>query len=314
VLRPGSGVPSVEITLGGDRFAAGGFEFRVVDQGDIGDLYTFCPTDEQPAAPPQEMKVEDRSLTTRTGLDVAWRNLNARWSRLGVYLRAIAGREAGSVRLFGSITNSRPDHRLRLHVKLDQSVTSSVALAPFEVVERPLLSEGGTETPSPTWPARGAVMAGGVAVFAEGVFEYEVIPEPPELAITLLRCVGTISQPQIATRGWAAGPDIPTPDAQMIGETYFSLSFLRGVLFEELPSTWERLELLGASSDAPGGGDLPDRGSLLDVEGAELSSVRKVDGVVEVRIWNPSSEAREARVAGRAVRLGPGRIETIRLD
>ena len=50
------------------------------------------------------------------------------------------------------------------------------------------------------------------------------------------------------------------------------------------------------------------------IEGAELSSVRKVDGAVEVRIWNPSQEPREAWVAGRFVRLGPARIETIRLD
>ena len=68
------------------------------------------------------------------------------------------------------------------------------------------------------------------------------------------------------------------------------------------------------TAEAPGGGDLPDSGSLLEIEGAELSSVRKVDGVVEVRIWNPSNEPREARVAGRAVRLGPARIETVRLD
>jgi len=37
------------------------------------------------------------------------------------------------------------------------------------------------------------------------------------------------------------------------------------------------------TAEAPGGGDLPDSGSLLEIEGAELSSVRKVDGVVEVR-------------------------------
>ena len=68
------------------------------------------------------------------------------------------------------------------------------------------------------------------------------------------------------------------------------------------------------TAEAPGGGDLPDTGSLLEIEGAELSSVRKVDGVVEVRIWNPSNEPREAKVAGRAVWLGPARIETVRLD
>jgi hypothetical protein len=78
---------------------------------------------------------------------------------------------------------------------------------------------------------------------------------------------------------------------------------------------WEDTAISGGSvALARGGGDLPDTGSLLEVEGAELSSVRKVDGHTEVRIWNPGRKAREARVAGRTIRLGPARIETIRLD
>jgi mannosylglycerate hydrolase len=216
--------------------------------------------------------------------------------------------------LSGTILNSRSDHRIRLHVALDEPVKGSVALSPFEVVERPLVSEGGTETASPTWPARGAVLAGGVALFQEGVFEYEVIPEPPELAVTLLRCVGTISRPEIPTRGWAAGPDIATPEAQMDGEHHFWLAVRRGVAPDQLPSSWERAVMVMPAGRGPGGGDLPDTGSFLEIQGAELSSVRKINGHTEVRIWNPTKEPRETRVAGRTIRLGPARIETIRLD
>src|SRR5438477_168731 len=182
-------------------------------------------------------------------------------------------------------------------------------------LSRPVTSEGGTETASPTWPARGAVLAGGIAVIQHGVFEYEVIPDPPEVAITLLRSVGTISRPQIATRGWAAGPDIPTPEAQMRGDhNNFWIWLRRGLNSEQLSRAWEEATMPRHTAEAPGGGDLPDTGSLLEIEGAELSSVRKVDGVVEVRIWNPSNEPREAKVAGRAVWLGPARTETVRLD
>jgi alpha-mannosidase len=304
----------VEISVENGRFATGGFEFRLMDEWDIGDLYTFCPMNDRAALTPEAMKIGDRAFTDGEGRLHEYQLLQATWVGLEVSLQASGRPSEASVAIWGSISNSRPNHRLRLHVRLAAQAAASVALAPFEIVERPLVSEGGTETPSPTWPARGAVLAGGVAVFGDGVFEYEVIPDPPELAITLLRSVGTISQPQLATRGWAAGPDIATPEAQMMGESYFSLSFLRGVRPEELPSRWEDLQPLAASGKAPGGGDLPDTGSLLEVEGAELSSVRKVDGTVEVRIWNPSNEPREARVAGRAIRLGPARIETVRLD
>jgi len=50
------------------------------------------------------------------------------------------------------------------------------------------------------------------------------------------------------------------------------------------------------------------------VEGAELSSIRRVDGHLEVRIWNPSTtETRQARVGDRTFEIGPARIETVRL-
>jgi alpha-mannosidase len=306
---------AVEVKVEGNRFALGPFDLRLVDEGDVGDLYNFCP---DPAAPPREpvsLSVRHETFGTRGGLPYPQDILEARFEDgLTVGLRADGDPVDGAVtvRLL-HILNERPDHRLRLHVALDERAEGSVALSPFEIVLRPLVSEGGTETPSATWPARGAVLAGSVAVLQEGVFEYEVIPEPPELAVTLLRCVGTISRKEIATRGWAAGPDIATPDAQMIGEHRSSLTFSRGIGAEDLPRLWERTYLLIRAVQAPGGGELPDRGSLLDVEGAELSSIRRVDGHTEVRIWNPSQETREARVAGRVVRLGPARIETIRL-
>jgi hypothetical protein len=245
-------------------------------------------------------------------MEIVGDSLIAKWPGLSVELAAFENDASGFIRLVAAISNDRPDHRLRLHVGLLEPARGSWAMAPFEVVERPLRGEGGAETPSPTWPARQAAMAGGVAVFGDGVFEYEVHPDG-DLAVTVLRCVGTISRPQMATRAWAAGPDIPTPEAQMIGEQHFFLAIAQGLRPDELPATWERINLLGASAQAKRKGDLPDTGTLLEVEGAELSSVRKVEGRVQVRIWNPSLEPRIARVAGREVHLGPGRIEDVLL-
>ena len=64
-----------------------------------------------------------------------------------------------------------------------------------------------------------------------------------------------------------------------------------------------------------GGGDLPAKGSLLDLRAGEarLSNLRRLDGGVEVRLWNPSSAEVRAEVGGQDVRLGPARIETVRL-
>jgi alpha-mannosidase len=143
----------------------------------------------------------------------------------------------------GTIRNERPDHRLRLHVGLDRSATETLAGAPFELVDRPLIGEGGEgEAPSPTWPARHVLLAGGTAVFHEGVFEYEIV-DGREIAVTLLRCVGTISRESLATRPWPAGPGTPTPQAQMLGETAFLLGLRRDADRSSLVETWERSAL-----------------------------------------------------------------------
>jgi alpha-mannosidase len=287
-----------DVEDGGIR--AGGFTLRLVDEGDVGDLYNFCPTDAAPAVEP-------------SGFAVRGDVLEARFEGLTVELHAERQTGGEAVSLGGTIRNERPDHRLRMHVTLPAPVTRSTAIAPFEVVQRRLVSEGGVETPSPVWPARGAVLAGSIAVFQQGVFEYEVQRAPAELAVTLLRCVGTISRPEIATRAWAAGPDIPTPDAQMIGEHRFRVTLQRGIAPEHLPSAWERSHLPLRARRASGGGNLPEAGSLLSIDGAQLSSVRRVDGDLRVRVWNPSTERREVRVGDRTLVLEPAGIESVGL-
>jgi alpha-mannosidase len=158
------------------------------------------------------------------------------------------------------------------------------------------------------------VLAGGVAALHEGVMEYEVV-DGRALAITLLRCTGTISRGGFETRKWPAGPDIATPEAQMIGSTEFALGLMADARREDLLDAWERFALPLVEAPAVGGGDLPATGSLLDLStgGARLSNVRRVDGAVEVRLWNPSADAIRAVVGGRRVSLAPARIETVRL-
>jgi hypothetical protein len=282
---------------------AGGVAFTFRDEPDIGDLYNFCYAEEgQVPAPPDSLEADGHVIV-------------ASWPGLQVHLRAV--RRAGEpfIRLEGVIENRRPDHRLRLHIRLPQPVTGSLAGSPFELVERPVAGEGGdVEAPSATWPARGVVAAAGVAVLHEGVFEYEIV-EGRELAVTLLRCVGTISRPTIATRPWAAGPEVKTPEAQMLGETAFAVGVQAGTAREDLPATWEAFALPLRLAGAVGGGPLHTTGTLLELGGeGALSSIRRRDGAVEVRLWNPWADREvEAIVGGRRARIGPARIEMLLL-
>ena len=276
--------------------------FALRDEPDVGDLYTFCHAQEgQEASPPDRLEIDGSGVV-------------ATWPGLEVRLRVLRSSDEPFVRLDGEIRNERPAHRVRLHLRLREAGDGSVAGSPFELVERPLVGEGGdVEAPSPTWPARGVVMAGGVGLLHEGVFEYEVTGR--ELALTLLRCVGTISKERLATRPWSAGPDVPTPDAQAIGITAFAVGLLPGAGREDLLAAWERFALPLREGPAVGGGGLPSVGRLLDLAGdATLSSVRRVNGEVRVRLWNPRTDrAVRADLAGRSLELGPARIETLEL-
>ncbi len=281
---------------------AGAVVFTLADEPDVGDLYNFCPEtpDQRAAAPDWSFGSSGGRVEARFDPDLLVRLQVAR--RLGEPF----------IRLDGEIENRRPDHRLRLRIRLPEPATGSVAGSPFELVERGLRSEGGElEAPSPAWPARHVVLAGGLAAYHEGVFEYEV--SFGELSITLLRCVGTISRQHLATRPFAAGPDVPTPDAQMIGTTPFLVGIQPDADRDRLLPTWERFALPLLQVPALGGGALAPTGSLVPIGGhALLSNVRRRNGAVEVRLWNPRSDRpSEVRVSDADVTIRPAGIETI---
>jgi alpha-mannosidase len=294
----------VELEAAEDGWIAvdGTFRFRLLDEPDVGDLYNYCYAVEgQEPDPPSAVRVEGDEVESS-------------WPGLTVRLRVRRRADERVHALEGTIENERPDHRLRGAIELADEASGSVAGSPFELARRPLRSEGGeVESSSPTWPARHVVLVGDVAAFHEGVFEYEATGR--ELLLTLLRCVGTISRDRLATRPWGAGPGVPTPEAQMLGTTPFRIAVRAGASVDDLLPDWERFALPLRESTAGGGGRLDPVGSLLEIEGdAALSSVRRREGGLEARVWNPFADRSvDARVAGMPVHLGPARIETVRI-
>ena len=130
-----------------------------------------------------------------------------------------------------------------------------------------------------------------------------------------MRCTGTISRARLATRKLSAGPDVPTPEAQLPGRHLFRFAVSGSDPGEKVVRMWERHALPLMSAPAQGNGALPDAGSLLEMDVPALSSIRRLaDGSIAVRIWNPVAEAVQARVGDKPVHLGPHRIETVTLD
>ncbi len=226
----GGEVPMTEVELSAlpDGIEVDGVPLRFFDEPDVGDLYNFCWAEEG-----QDPSAADRVQVDGDGFQ-------AEWDGLRVVGRVTRRADEGVLRIEGLIHNEREDHRLRLHVGLPRPAGRAVAGAPFELVERPLVGEGGEgELPSPTWPARHVVMASDTAVLGEGVFEYEIVGGR-EIAVTLLRSVGSISRETLATRPWAAGPATPTPSAQMPGDTGFRVGVWPGADEGTVLETWDR--------------------------------------------------------------------------
>jgi alpha-mannosidase len=288
----------LHLTVDDGRVLVGEVELTLEDEPDAGDLYNF--ESGGPTTPPNRVLADADDVV-------------AAFDGLEVRLRASQRPAEPFFRLEVTIRNERPDHRLRLRVRLPRSAAGSLACSPFELVERGFVSEGSdAEAPSPTWPARGAVLAGGLAVLAPGVIEYEVSER--ELAVTLLRCVGRISRPNLLSRPARAGPDVATPGAQMFGETRLSFGVLRGARSRDLLPAWEQFALPLQRVRARGGGRLPDHGKLVDVRGAQLSSIRRRAGALEIRLWNAALTSVRVRAGERVQEMGGARIETFRLD
>lgn len=272
----------------------GEIELSIEDQGDAGDLYTFCPAG----------NVEIAAVAAKVA-----GNDEARFSTARSEVSLAAWRVPGEnfIRLHLEIDNHAPDHRLRLLIALPEDASGSLAGAPFEIVVRGLEGEGGpTEPPSRCWPARGFVFAGGRGVLAEGVFEYEVIGS--YLAVTLMRCTGNISRGPMATRSAAAGPDVETPGAQLLGHHSFDLGLSVSAAGVDAVHLWECFALEPLVTTALGEGRIPGTGTLLDLDVPALSSIRRIDGAVVTTVWNPASEPHLARIGADRMELRPHQI------
>jgi len=132
------------------------------------------------------------------------------------------------------LTNSARDHRLRVLFPTPIQTTSVDVEEHFDVVRRSIASplpKGGLP-PYPTQHQKSFVDLTdgqrGFAVLNRGLPEFEVVPGKAgnTIALTLLRCVGWLSRPDLRTRKGNAGPQCETPGAQCLGSYTFEYSIL----------------------------------------------------------------------------------------
>ncbi|MGD0381141.1 MAG: alpha-mannosidase [Acidimicrobiales bacterium] len=212
------------------------------------------------------------------------------------------------VRITTQFVNPASDHRLRVHLPLPQPAGGSDAECAFAVVHRGLETEGRPdEFGLPTFPSRRFVSAGGLTVAHEGLLEYELVDiegEPTKrqaatLAVTLLRSTGMLSRLGMAYRPLPAGPLTPVDGLQLRGrriEARYALCLGCDDPYAMVDDVFLPLDVVYAA----GGGWRPAAGSSLEIEGAEVSAVRRQAGMLEVRVFNPTDRASTVRVGARS--------------
>jgi hypothetical protein len=310
---------------------------RLIDGGDVGDTYNYCPpaTDkviDRPDAVSVEV-LESGPLRGRIAIisSYVWPERAEADTRVGertVEVRTTLELRAGEdlVRVRHELDNPCADHRLRALFPLPEPASTSIAESVFGTVERGLVAEGGpNEYGLPTFPSRRFVVAGGLTIAHDGLLEYELVdieatPDQTrvarQLALTLLRCTGLISQGPMPYRPVPAGPQIETFDAQMRGPQ--TLEYVVATsgrdpyaiaddAFVPLIRARTRAGVAGLAGlalitppIAPDAVDPSvDRGTPLTVIGAEVSAVTRSDGRVSVRVFNPSDEPTRVTIDGR---------------
>ncbi len=320
---------------------------RLVDGGDAGDTYNWCPPD-------HDVEIDRPDTVTVTVLSSgpvrAELRIDARyrwpeWSTperradelTAVTVTTTLTLDAGSPHVVVTVEleNRCRDHRLRAWFPLPTPAAASTAETAFGLVGRGLVAEGGpTERPLATYPTGRFVQAGGLTIAPDRQLEYELVDirdgEARALALTLLRANRMLSRRPMPTRPLPAGPEIELEGSQLIGRHVVRLAIGCGDVDAYAMADDVAVPLLVTTGAGPE--TAPRRYHALEVAGAQVSSVRR-DGAgrLEVRVHNPSDDPTTVSLGGRSGRrtdlrgreladidgsfaVGPWAIATVILD
>lgn len=197
------------------------------------------------------------------------------------------------------------DQRTRLVFAAGETIAESAGDTAFHWTRRPTRKAAYPATPVPQRemavavnPSLSAMQAGSVSVVHRGLQEFEIVDGPnggDALAVTLQRAVGWLSRRDLVTRGAGAGPDLATPGAQrgFDGVTPFAFALdAAAPLQRALRLRRPLLALPGHRNDAwrePF--TLPDARLI-------PSSLRRVGGELELRVWNPLDQTINSPLPG----------------
>ncbi len=297
---------------------------RFVDSGDAGDEYTYSPplNDEIIVSRLDNISIQDVGPAEAT-LKVSGKMMlpvglkSDRKSRVEKMIECSIESE---IKLFSEIQriefktkfdNKACDHRLQVEFPTAIKTDYVYADGHFDVVKRSINvpdSEGWKEKAYKTAHNLGFVDINngkyGLAILNKGLPEYEIIPDNNTIALTLLRCVGWLSRGDLEYRRENAGPSLPTPEAQCLGENNFSYALIPhqgnwdGARISQRTRQYKTKILTRQLENQFG--NLPSSFSFIQLEGEylEISAIKKneFEDKLVVRVYNPTNRETTGKI------------------
>lgn len=221
----------------------------LVDSGDCGDEYTYCPPDNDQLvfADPDSISVK---LVAKNAVFSALEihgimhlpiDIENRFEKRSSETvdctfnsRVTLYTGVRRIDIATNFENKAKNHRLRVQFPTGVLAQNSRSAGSFSVDERPVLPEIDPDAKEilTTYPQKDFCDADngefGLTIANRGLHEYEAFNEENQtvLAITLLRCTGLISQRKIKTRATKGGWSEKAPEAQCIGKWQFEYSII----------------------------------------------------------------------------------------
>ena len=297
---------------------------RFVDGGDAGDEYTYSPplNDEIIVSRLDNIIIQDVG-PSETTLKVSGKMMlpvGLKSDRKSRAEKMIECPVESEIKLFSEVQriefktkfdNRVCDHHLQVEFPTAIKTDQVYAEGHFEVVKRSINipdSEGWKEKAYKTAHNSGFIDINdgkyGLAILNKGLPEYEIIPDNNTIALTLLRCVGWLSRWDLENKRGNAGPSLPTPEAQCLGENIFSYALIphQGNWAEaRIPQKTKQYKtrvLTKQLKNQPG--NLSDKYSFIQLEGEhlEISAIKKheFEDKLVVRVYNPTDKETNGKI------------------
>jgi alpha-mannosidase len=287
---------------------------ELIDEGDAGDEYTFCPPREQKIYTSKRVpaKVHVKRTSTYSCLEIEFvMNIpkcleNGKRSEelveLPVQERVYLYPGIPRIDVNLLIENKALNHRLRVAFPTNLKVAYSFADSHYYVVKRSVVPPSGREwkeNPPVDHPMIYWVDVSdesyGIMIATRGLPEYKLEPNGT-LYLTLLRSVGALFESDLATRPGVVNLRIPTPDAQCLGTFNFQFSIIphkgdwTAAYKEALSFAIPPLAICTDKHD----GILPPTSGLISLEPENIivTAIKKAekDDALIIRFYNASKE------------------------